>query len=151
MNKINRANGSYILLLIVMLFSTALMAENTKLANQGYSLVSYFENGIAEMGITKYSANFEDKTYWFTSKQQLDTFNADPHSYLPLFGEMCPYSLALGRKVAIDPTNFKIIGGQLLLFHRSDELDALKEWNQLDNDIDLLGRAESKFELLRFN
>jgi hypothetical protein len=78
------------------------------------SLSSYFEKGLAEKGKSEFQS----------------TFNAYPKHYTPVFGELCPYSLAEGRHVAIDPTRFRIVGDQLLLFHRSKEKYALAEWDK---------------------
>jgi len=116
------------------------------LANEGYSLVSYFEKNKAEMGLAKYSAEYEGKLYWFSSADQVDTFNSNPTRYLPRFSGFCAYSLALGRKVPIDPTKFKIIADQLLLFHP----DGLVEWTRSSNEEELLRRATSSFLSLEF-
>lgn len=78
------------------------------------------------------------------------TFNADPKHYTPVFGELCPYSLAEGRHVAIDPTRFRIVGDQLLLFHRSKEMDALAEWDKSNDKNKILKRANGEHILFRF-
>lgn len=119
-------------------------------AIQGYSPVSYFEKNLAERGRPEFSAGYQGKTYWFASAEQVEVFNRDPKHYVPLFSEFCPYSLTLGRKVAIDPTRFKILDGQLLLFHNSVELDALKEWNKKGDDAGQLRKARSELVLFRF-
>ncbi len=142
-------NTLFILILIsIMLWSGVAQADN--LANQGYSVVSYFEKGKAEMGSAEFYVEHKGKHYWFTSSDQIDTFNTNPTRYIPVFAEFCPYSLAHGRTAAIDPTNFKIVGDRLLLFHRSDEMDGLKAWEDADNEKELLRRAKGTFTLLEF-
>ena len=37
--------------------------------------------------------------------------------------------MAVQDKFPIDPTNFKVVNGKLLLFLRNDKVDALKLWN----------------------
>lgn len=74
---------------------------------QGYSAVSYFENDRAEPGSADYSVEFDKRIYYFTSAEQAETFRDDPQKYLPELGEYCPYSLAQGRRVGIDPTNIQ--------------------------------------------
>jgi hypothetical protein len=86
----------------------------------------------------------------FTSSEQIDTFHANPTRYLPVFAEFFPYSLTLGRMVAIDPTNFKIVADRLLLFHRSDEIDGLKAWNRSGDEKELMRRAKGQFTLFEF-
>lgn len=117
----------------------------------GYSPVSYFEHNRAERGSPEFSAEYDGKTYWFTSAEQVETFRRDPRAYVPAFNAFCPYSLALGRKVAIDPTRFKIVDGQLLLFHNSGELDALKEWNLKGDQHWLTKKSNGEYTLKRFD
>ena len=133
------------ILLITMVSCSTLWASVElpyNLAIQGYSPVSYFEKDKVAMGLPQFSTKYKGKLYWLTS--------ADQAQYLPKFEAFCPYALALGRKVAIDPTNFKIVAGQLLLFHRSNELDSLKGWNHSDNEEELLRRAKNNYLSLNF-
>jgi len=124
--------------------------ESPRLAIQGYSPVSYFEEGRAEMGLPEFTAVHDGRTYRFTDAEQEAKFEADPETYAPLFPNHCPYNLALGRKAKIDPTNFKIVGDDLLLFHRSEEMDGLEKWNEADDEQELLRRAESNYTLFEF-
>ena len=51
----------------------------------------------------------------------------------------------------LDPTNFKVIGDSLLLFHRSEEKDALLEWNSSElSEEELLRRADANLFLVEF-
>lgn len=121
------------------------------LAIEGYSPVSYFEEGRPERGSPEHSTVYNQRTYHFTSEEQLERFEADPESYEPLFPDHCPYNLALGREAAIDPTNYKIVDGHLLLFHRSEEMDGLEAWeNHEDSERELLERARGQYTLFRF-
>lgn len=137
-----------LLLLISVSVNAQYVQENSgpdDVAIEGYSPVSYFEKGIAERGKPRLSVNHKGKTYYLASAEQVRKFSRDPDKYKPRF-ELCPYSLTLGRKVSIDPTRFKIIAGTLLLFHNSEELDALKEWNKKDDDLGQLREAEQQYE-----
>ena len=94
-------------------------ATATEPAIDGYSPVSYFTRGVAEPGNSRYQHTHKGSTYYFTSTQQIARFKSNPDKYIPHFGAYCPYSLALGKQLPIDPTNFKIVGDYLLLFHRT--------------------------------
>ena len=122
----------------------------TSPAIDGYSPVSYFEEGRPEKGSKEFTAEYEDRTYWFTDAEQQAKFEAEPATYAPVFPNHCPYNLALGRAVKIDPANFKIAGDDLLLFHRSDEMDGLEKWNEHGDEEELMRRAKSQWELFRF-
>ena len=80
----------------------------------------------------------------------VEKFEADPEAFAPLFPNHCPYNLALGRKAKIDPTNFKIAGDDLLLFHRTEEMDGRERWNEHEDQDELLRRAESNYTLFEF-
>jgi len=112
----------------------------------GYSPVSYFEKNAAELGDASHSYVHEEQIYHFTSDEQIKLFKQDPKKYLPRYGRYCPYSLALGRRVAIDPTNFKIHNDQLLLFHSSVELSTINPSTQQN----ILEKADHQFKLLSF-
>ena len=112
----------------------------------GYSPVSYFDPGVAQRGDPAYAVVYKNRRYLFTNAEQVKTFNANPERFTPRYGEYCPYSLALGRRVGIDPTNFMIHDDQLFLFHDAIELstvDVLQQQATFD-------RADKEFELIRF-
>lgn len=115
----------------------------------GYSPVSYFTKNVAERGSSDFQVEHEGKVYYVSSLEQVTLFNENPEMYAPKFGDFCPYSLILGRELAIDPTSFKVIGNSLLLFHNSEQLDARKEWNK-GNDEDQLEAATGEFVLFTF-
>lgn len=102
----------------------------TEIAIGGYSPVSYFENGRAELGSPKCAVTHDGKTYHFTTVRQAETFRANPHKYLPEHGGACAYGAAKGETFPVDPTNFKIEDGRLLLFLKNDEVDARELWEQ---------------------
>ena len=116
----------------------------------GYSPVSYFTENKAERGSADYAVEHDGQVYYLTSDEQVDLFNANPGKYRPRHPS-CPYSLAYGMVLPLDPTNFKIIGDSLLLFHRSQEKDALLEWNNSAlSEEELLRRADANLFLVEF-
>lgn len=145
--------------LALLVFASALCAEpgieksdrqEPNIAIQGYSPVSYFSRNMAEKGSPEVAIEYDGKTYLLTSQQQIEAFRENPKAYTPLFAPFCPYSLALGRQVGIEPTNFKIVDGKLLLFHNESELDGLKQWNKHGNEQELLDRTNQEYLRLKF-
>ena len=62
----------------------------------------------------------------------------------------CPYSLAFGKILPLDPTNFKIVGDNLLLFHLSDDENGLQLWNDSKiSEDELMRRADANANLFR--
>ncbi|MEM7502930.1 MAG: YHS domain-containing (seleno)protein [Pseudomonadota bacterium] len=140
-----------LMLAFVSLWSAPVHAqEGVQPAIEGYSPVSYFTEGAAEKGSSEYAVEHEGAVYFLTSREQMALFAQDPEKYRPRH-KACPYSLAYGMVLPLDPTNFKIVGGSLLLFHRSEEKDALLEWNESElSEAELLRRADANVFLITF-
>ena len=102
--------------------------DTTEIAIGGYSPVSYFENGRAEVGSPDHAVTHDGKTYHLTSASQAETFLANPEKYLPEHGGWCAFGTSKGEKFPVDPENFKIVDGRLLLFLKNDEVDARELW-----------------------
>jgi len=116
----------------------------------GYSPVSYFTEGKAERGSVEFAVSHNGTVFYLTSEDQVALFNENPNRYKPRY-DVCPYSLSAGMKKSLDPTNFKIIGDNLLLFHYSDGVDGLEAWHSSPlTDEQLLDLADSQVTLLRF-
>tara|TARA_R110002096_G_scaffold112641_1_gene245246 strand:+ start:32546 stop:33028 length:483 start_codon:yes stop_codon:yes gene_type:complete len=154
-----RVAATIFTILALMSALPAYAAENeairAQLALEGYSPVSYYEQGHPEKGSRDHQSTYQGNVYWFTGAAQKDAFDANPTAYAPSFPRSCPYNLAQGRLETIDPTNFKIVDGQLLLFHRSTERDGLRQWEESISssritEKELLRRAKGNFLDLKF-
>jgi len=126
---------SAILLFLLLLSSGLLSAQGSQnlekgLALKGYDAVAYF-SGKALKGSSSHAIKYNHATYFFSSAQNLNTFKANPKSYVPQYGGYCAYALALDKgKVDINPKKFKIVKGKLYLFYSSKLWgDTLKKWN----------------------
>jgi len=116
----------------------------------GYSPVSYFTEGKAERGTIEFAVSHNGTVFYLTSEDQVELFNENPDRYRPRY-DVCPYSLTTGMKKDLDPTNFKVIGDTLLLFHKSDGVDGLEAWHSSPlTDEELLDLADSQVTLLKF-
>lgn len=151
----NRSIIKYSIALLTLTFGAIASAENSAIATGnvaigGYSPVSYFTEGKAERGHSQFTVENDGQVFFLTSQEQVEVFNEDPAKYRPRH-RSCPYSLAYGMVLPLDPTNFKIVGGHLLLFHRSEEKDALLEWNESElSEDELLRRADANIFLIKF-
>ena len=137
------------------LFSGSVPAQNAgtpdaTLAIGGYSPVSYFTKNKAELGSPAFAVEHDGKVYYLASREQVEIFEKNPNKYRPKYWT-CPYSLALGKILPLDPTNFKILGDNLLLFHLSDDENGLRLWNDSKiSEDELMRRAEGHWIRLRF-
>ncbi len=116
----------------------------------GYSPVSYFTEQRAELGKAEFAVSHQGRVYYLTSAEQVEVFNTNPDRYQPRYNR-CSYSLISGKKMALDPTSFKVVGDTLLLFHQSEGVDGLAAWNNSGlTDSELMSRADKQFVLVRF-
>lgn len=125
-------------------------AKSRAVSIGGYSPVSYFTKGIAERGSADFAVTHDGRVYYLTSAEQVELYNKNPAKYRPRH-ESCSFSLANGQSRALDPTNFKVIGDTLLMFHKSPAADGLARWNASElTDEELLSRADNEVLTLRF-
>ena len=116
----------------------------------GYSPVSYFTKGVAEMGSVEFAVTHNGRVFYLTSAEQVALFNETPDKYRPRH-DVCSFSLTDGTRMALDPTNFKVIGDTLLMFHKAPGANGLEGWNASElTDDELLARSDDQFLLLRF-
>ena len=120
---------------------TKASVDEQQVAIDGYSPVSYVEDGQAVLGDAKFTESYAGATYHLTDAQQVQAFEADPTRYVPAFGGWCAYDLALGRQVKPDPTRFLVLKGKLLLFSNDNAGDCLALW-KTENQDEFLAKAE---------
>lgn len=109
-------------------------------ALKGFDPVAYFTVGVARQGSRTIPARYRGITYHFADRENRRLFITDPERYVPTYGGWCATAMAEGRKVEIDPANFKVTGGRLFLFYKGWLGDARKQWNA--NEAELMRRAD---------
>ena len=81
----------------------------------GYDAVGYSQSGRAVPGRTDIATMWKGQVWHFASEENRARFEADPRSYAPGFGGLCPVTLSEGKKQQGDPRHFVIIGQRLYL------------------------------------
>jgi len=84
-------------------------------AIQGYDPVAYFTDGKPVKGQAKYRHTVGGATYHFKNAKHRDMFAKAPGKYSPQFGGYCAMGAAMGKKLEVDPTAWKIVDGRLYL------------------------------------
>ena len=102
--------------------------DSNGLALQGYDPVSYFDGGKPQKGKPELTADVNGATYRFASDANRQKFLAEPAKYEPAYGGWCATAMADGKKVEIDPTDYKVTDGRLFVFYKSLLHDARKDW-----------------------
>ena len=78
--------------------------RDKKVAVRGRDVVSFTQDSGPVKGKKKYVAEYDDTKWYFKTKENRDTFEANPVKYVPQFGGYCPVALARGD-VKIGSTN----------------------------------------------
>ena len=112
------------------------------IALEGYCPVAYFAVDRAVRGKPEFASSHNDVTYHFVSADAKAAFDADPEKYIPAFGGWCAFGMAVSDKFPVDPTNFKIVDGRLMVFLKNRNVDALELWNGGD-ERELIQKAEA--------
>lgn len=111
-------------------------------ALEGYCPVAYFAVNKPVKGTAQFAAEHHGVTYYLVSAGARKMFEENPEKYLPAFGGWCAFGMSISDKFPVDPTNFKIVGGRLMLFLRNEKVDALTLWNR-GNENDLIQKAKT--------
>ena len=104
--------------------------DDSKIALEGYSPVSYIDDGVAQIGKKEYKSTYDGVTYYFTSKNQQNTFDANPSKYKAQYGGWCAFAVSLGAKFQPDPSRFRVVNGKLYMFTKNLEGDFVEVWEK---------------------
>lgn len=121
--------------------------DDSKIALQGYSAVSYSE-GLAQKGVKEFKSEHEKVVYYFTSAEQKATFDKNPHNYLPQYGGFCAFGIYAGAKFRPDPNKFIEKDGKYFLYLYNLELDAQQLWLNEKDHKKLVKTANMNWEKL---
>lgn len=143
--------------LFVLLGSTSMYAQdkkannidNSNIALQGYSPVSYLDLGLAQRGNKAFKSTHEKVNYYFTSAEQKATFDKNPSRYLPQYGGFCAFGAYAGAKFRVDPNKFIVKDGKYFLYLNDVELDAKGLWLNEKNHKKLVAKANENWSKLK--
>ncbi|MCI0750664.1 MAG: YHS domain-containing protein [Flammeovirgaceae bacterium] len=111
----------------------------------GYDVVAYFQSGKAVKGDQQTKFQYNGVTYFFSSKENQQRFEASPTKYIPEYDGYCALAVSYGKKISIDPQTFKITDDRLYLFYNGKtsrgKVNSLESWNK--NEAKLLKKADS--------
>ena len=88
---------------------------NNKAAG-GFDVVSYFQGeGNPVKGSKEFKTEWKGAQWFFSSKENLDTFKKEPEKYAPQYGGYCAWAAAQGNLAKGDPKVYHIENGKLYL------------------------------------
>ncbi len=122
--------------------------DNSNIALQGYSPVSYLDLGIAQKGVKAHKSEYEKVVYYFTSAEQKAIFDKNPAKYKPQYGGFCAFGAYAGAKFRSDPNKFIVKDGKYFLYLYNIELDAQQLWLAEKNHNKLVAVANKNWKAL---
>ena len=122
--------------------------DNSNIALQGYSPVSYADLGLAQKGVKEFKSTYQDVVYYFTSSDQKNAFDRSPAKYMPQYGGFCAFGIYAGAKFRVDPTKFISENGKYFLFLNNLELDAKQLWLNEKSQTALVNTANQNWKKL---
>jgi YHS domain-containing protein len=96
-------------------FSQGSVYQTKDGAIRGYDPVAYFTLGKPVKGSARYTVDWHDATWCFSSQENLEAFKKDPDAFAPRYGGYCAYGIAEGDKVSSKPECWAIVDGKLYL------------------------------------
>ena len=84
-------------------------------AIHGYDPVAYFQVGKPVVGKKEFVYSWKGSTWYFSSQQNKEAFQANPEKFAPQYGGYCAYGTADGHKAPTDPQAWTIVGNKLYL------------------------------------
>ena len=123
--------------------------DNSNIALEGYSPVSYLDLGLAQKGVKEFKSEYQKINYYFTSAEQKATFDKNPKKYLPEYGGFCAFGIYAGAKFRANPNKFIVKDGKYFLYLYNLELDAQQLWMNEKNHAALVKGANKNWKNLR--
>ena len=86
-----------------------------KLAMNGYDVMTYWKGGDPQEGDPDIAYEYRGATWVFVSKENRETFAANPVAYAPSYGGYCAYAASLGELADVDPFSWRIYKDRLYM------------------------------------
>lgn len=104
-----------LLVSLILTSALAVPARAQDWAMDGFDAVVLLEQGRPVPGRGDIATLWKDQIWHFATEENRSRFEADPRSFAPALGGLCPVALSEGRRVQGDPRHFLVIGGRLYL------------------------------------
>ena len=116
-----------LLLSLMLTLAPALPVMAQDWAIDGFDPVGFLESGRPIPGRGDISTLWKGKVWHFATEENRSRFEADPRSFAPAFGGLCPVALSEGRRMAGNPRHFVIIENRLYLVGSSRAVRKLQQ------------------------
>jgi len=124
--------------------SNGLTAAGAPLGMHGVDPVAFVNLGNRIDGAANHTAVHDGVAYYFSSKETMDTFTADPAAYLPQNGGFCTFGVSVGKKFDGDPQYAAIVDDKLYLFLNEEIFRAFQK-----DEAGTIAKAEENWKKIR--
>lgn len=113
MNKVRSA-----VVALFTLVALPALADGSKVSLGGYCPVAYTKANQAVFGNPQYASEYQGKTYFFVNEGAKKMFDKAPASFTTAmkYDAWCATAMAMGKKLASDPTLFSVVDGAVYFF-----------------------------------
>ena len=81
----------------------------------GYDAVSYMSLGGPLQGKSEFTQEWNGAKWYFSNKENMETFAKDPEKYAPQYGGYCAFAVSKNSLAPGDPKVWSIVDGKLYL------------------------------------
>jgi hypothetical protein len=113
-------------------------------AINGYDAVAYFTESKPVKGDARITTKWNNATWLFASKANLEKFKKSPEKFAPQFGGFCAYGMSQGHAADTDPNAFTVVNNKLYLNYNPE----VKEMWSKDRD-NLINKADKNWAELK--
>lgn len=124
--------------------SNGLTAAGAPLGMHGVDPVAFVDLGNRIDGAANHTAVHDGVAYYFSSKETMDTFTADPAAYLPQNGGFCTFGVSVGKKFDGDPQFAAIVDDKLYLFLNEEIFRAFQK-----DEAGTIAKADENWKKIR--
>ena len=107
--------------------STGTTVDGQGVALRGNDSVALFTGLDVTPGHAKFTVVHDNVAYYFSSKETMKQFKADPAAFIPQYGGFCAFGVAKGLKLDGSPRFADVVDGKLYLFLNADVFEAYKK------------------------
>ncbi|MEK7730028.1 MAG: YHS domain-containing (seleno)protein [candidate division KSB1 bacterium] len=124
---LKRVSAFILLAAVLGLQTVALAGSAPKLAIKGYDVVAYFTANKPTLGAKAFEHVWQEQTWRFASKENLELFKQAPEKYAPQYGANCAWAVGHNYTAPSDPEAWEIVNGKLYLNYNKD---VQKKWRE---------------------
>jgi hypothetical protein len=110
----------FVLLFVIGCSQQQEIYSSSGVAINGYDVVAYFTESKPVKGKEKYSYQWKDAQWQFSSQQNLDLFKTSPEKYAPQYGGYCAFGVFEDHTAPTSPDAWTIVDGKLYLNYNTD-------------------------------